>query len=116
MTRLVLILLFTLATVPGCAFNTHGNRRPDQPIVTRYAELHGHVGRQVTLVGTARATGAQPDAVTLDLRGGTVVIPAYTWPAEYVDQPVTISGTLFERGSRNAYQLGEIGEAAKWSR
>lgn len=104
---------------PGCAFNNHGNRRPDNVIVTRFPELHEHVGRTVTLVGTARGNGA--DDAAIDLRGGSVEIPTYAWPPGYVGQPVQISGTLFEnpapaKGAQRVYRLGEIQTASKWSR
>lgn len=117
MTRAVLIFVSTLAPmVAGCAFNTHGNREEQRPLVTRYGDLRGKGSRVVTLVGTARAAAPDPGDVTLDMTGGTVLIPAYAWPADYVDQPVTITGTLFELRDRKGYHLGEIRSASKWGR
>ena len=127
-----LIALLTLACLAalggGCVFNTHGNRRAEHAIVTRFAELRGKVGKPVTLVGTARADsptgiggGGGGGGVTLAMRGGVVEIPAYRWPDDFIDQPVMITGTLFAapapaKGAPRIYRLGEVGSASKWSR
>jgi hypothetical protein len=116
-----LFVIVVLGSVAGCAFNTHGNRRHDSSIVTRFAELRRNVGKPVRLVGTARAPRDAGGSVWLDLRGGTVEIPAYEWDPSYIDQPVTVSGTLFDapppsKGAPRVYRLGEIESAARWSR
>ena len=122
MMRLLLPFSFVLALfIAGCSADTHGNRRSDRPLLTRASELPKQVGRPVTLVGTARAGATAGDAA-IDLRGGTVALPAYAWPADYVGQTVTVSGTLFTddapkaKGAEHVYRLGDIESASRWSR
>jgi hypothetical protein len=112
----VIAALLSLCCATGCVFNTHGNRQDDRRLITRAAELRRHVDERVTLVGTARAAGA--DGARIDLRGGSVELPAYMWPAGHVDQPVSVTGTLFEdrAGAERVYRLGEIEAASRWGR
>src|SRR4051794_27442781 len=77
----------------GCA--SGGNARADQTAVTRLAELKQYVGKEVTLVGTARYGNAAEDS-RLDLRGGSVDLPAYRWPDGYVNHPVSVTATVFD--------------------
>jgi hypothetical protein len=114
--RFCLGWLLVAVCAAGCAFNTHGNRQDDRRLVTRAAELRGQANRRVTLVGTARYAG--PTDSRIDLRGGSVELPAYRWPAEYADQPVSVTGTLFEQrsGGARTYRLGEIEAASRWGR
>ena len=100
----------------GCVFNTHGNRADDRRLITRATDLRRVVNQRVTLVGTARAGG--PADSRVDLRGGSVELPAYEWPAGYVDQPESVTGTLFEdrAGDQRVYRLGEVEAASRWGR
>jgi hypothetical protein len=117
---ILLLACLAFAGTSGCA-GTQGNRRPGRPMFTRVTDLRGSVGKVVTLVGTARAGGV--DGSSIDLRGGTVELPAYDWPAGFVDHPVEVTGTLIDshvegdpkHGTR-VYRLGEIEDAKRWSR
>jgi hypothetical protein len=109
-----------LACLNGCAFNTHGNLdEHKRRQITQAGELPRFVNRQVTLVGTARVSALEGGDPSIDLRGGSVTLPAYEWPAGYADQPVAVTGTLFEQrlGLESIqYRLGEIRGAERWSR
>jgi len=112
----IVVVLLGLCCASGCVFNTHGNRADDRRLITRATELRRAVNQRVTLVGTARAAG--PVDSRVDLRGGSVELPAYEWPAGYVDQPVSVTGTLFEdrAGEQRVYRLGEVEAASRWGR
>ena len=113
----IIAALLSLCCATGCVFNTHGNRQDDRRLITRAKELRGRGDQRVTLVGTARAAG--PTDSRIDLRGGSVDLPAYQWPAGYVDQPVSVTGTLFEErpaGGERVYRLGEVEAASRWGR
>jgi hypothetical protein len=119
--RLLLLFSFMFGSfLAGCSADTHGNRRSGRPLLTRASDLAKVVGRPVTLVGTARVGDAT--AAAIDLRGGTVELPSYAWPADYVGRTVTVSGTLFAddgpkpKGAERVYRLGEIESASRWSR
>ena len=86
-------------------------------MVARVRDLRSAVGKEVTLVGTARAGDSAGSAI--ELMGGTVELPTYTWPDGYVGQRVTVSGTLIDshaEGDQRVYRLGEIRSASRWSR
>jgi len=117
-TRVSFILLCGLC-LAGCAFNTHGNREDDydRRLLTRSKDLPRFVNQQVTLVGTARTLPGGEAAI--ELRGGTVALPAYDWPAGTVDQRVSVTGLLFEdrrKDEARTYRLGEVKTATPWSR
>jgi hypothetical protein len=117
-------VVLTLCGLAGCAFNTHGNREDKRRQVTQAGELPHFVGKEVTLVGTARTNdalrnGSDEPMAAIDLRGGSVMLPAYEWPAGYAGQPVAVTGTLFEQRlgvEYVQYRLGEIRGAERWSR
>lgn len=110
------VLASVIAGVAGCLFNTHGNRSSGAPLIARTAELRGVSGKRVTLVGTARAESVR--GARIDLRGGSVELPAYSWPQAYVDKRVMVTGHLMSEPRRNGrvYQLGEIESVAPWGR
>src|SRR5688572_7535587 len=113
----VVIIFAVCCCVSGCVFNTHGNRPDDRRLLTRTKDLRHFVNEQVTLVGTARHDMTR--GATLELRGGSVELPAYDWPAQCVDQRVSVTGLLFEeRHGKDArsYRLGEVKAATRWSR
>ena len=100
----------------GCS-HTHGNRGSGRPMVTKMTELRRVAGKQVTLVGTARRSTAGDSAV--ELRGGTVELPAYTLAEDLVDKPVMVTGTLIpetDGGGPRIYRLGEVEVANRWSK
>jgi hypothetical protein len=108
------------ASLHGCA-GTQGNRRPGRPLIDRVADLHGVVGKTATLVGTAGPGG--PEGVTLAMRGGSVELPAYQWPAGFVGQTVLVTGTVIDshvvgdpKHGMRVYRLGEIEDAHRSSR
>jgi hypothetical protein len=108
-----------LALVLSGCFSTHGNRRDGRPMVTRVRELRSMVGKEVTLVGTARAGG--PDGAVIDLMGGSVELPAYTWARDFIDSRVAVTGTVIDShddsdGGTRVYRLGEIVFSSRWSR
>jgi hypothetical protein len=78
-------------------------------MVTRTSELHPMSGKRVTLVGTARSVGPEGDRI--DLRGGSVDLPAFRWPDGYDGKAASIIGTL-----REDRKLGDIETANRWSR
>jgi hypothetical protein len=84
-------------------------------MITRVAELRKSAGRAVMLVGTARRGDATTSGASIELRGGSVELPDYTWPDGYVGQTVMVSGTLL-RDDKQVYRLGEIESASRWSR
>jgi hypothetical protein len=113
-----LALTTTVMSLSGC-LNTHGNRREGRPMVTRVEELSHAVGKQVTLVGTARTGG--PDGAVIELMGGSTELPAYAWPADYVGHRVTVTGTVIDSRDdadtgKRVYRLGEIESTSRWSR
>ena len=107
----VSLIVICCWSLSGCAFNTHGNRKDDRRLLTRARDLRHFVNKQVTLIGTAR-DGA------IDLRGGTIEVPAYDWPEGYVGQRVSVTGTVFEQrdGTVRTYRLGEVETSSRWSR
>jgi hypothetical protein len=105
-----------------------GNARVDSTTVTRVAELKANVGKQVTLVGTARYANS-PDDSRLQLRGGAVELPAYRWPEGYVNHPVSVTGTVIDAQAADgsvsgptqanpggAYRIGDVQDVQRWSR
>jgi hypothetical protein len=112
------VVLLLASGLAGCGVDTHGNLDDKRALISQASDLRRYIGKQVTLVGTARANALGGNA-GIDLRGGSVSLPAYEWPAGYPDQPVAVTGTLFERPlgvEYRAYQLGEIKGAERWSR
>ena len=105
-------------TVFGC-MNARGNRRDGRPMVGRVSDLRSLVGKEVALVGTARAGGA--DGASIELMGGMVELPAYAWPEDYIGHRVTVSGIVVDwnaesEGGKRVYRLGEIQTVSRWSR
>ncbi len=106
----------SLALLIGCS-QTHGNRAGGLRLVTKAGELRGVAGKQVTLIGTARRSTVGDASV--ELRGGSVDLPAYAWPEGLIDQPVMVTGTLIGAAGadgRRVFRLGEIEAADRWSR
>jgi len=113
----------------GCSSSSSGgNARVGQATVTRASELKSNVGRQVTLVGTARFGNSAEDS-KLQLRGGAVELPAYRWPDGYVNHPVAVTGTVVDAqaadgnvsggtqaSSGRAFRVGEVQDVRRWSR
>jgi hypothetical protein len=84
-------------------------------MVMRSTELRDHVGKRVTLVGTAGENDAG-DA-TLALRDGDVILPAYGWPENFVGQSVMVLGTVAKpQAAGGHYRLGDVELAERWSR
>jgi hypothetical protein len=105
-----------------------GSAREGATTVTRVAELKDNIGKQVTLVGTARYGNSAEDA-RIQLRGGAVDLPAYRWPEGYVNHPVSVTGTVIDAKAADgnvsggtqanpgrAYRIGEVQDAQRWSR
>jgi hypothetical protein len=109
MTHRVAAVLLLVCIVPLACVNTHGNRREGRPMVTRTSEIRRFVGKDVTLVGTARA--GDLEGAYIELMGGNVKLPAFTWPEGYVGSRVTVSGTVID-----VDRVGEIESTSKWSR
>jgi hypothetical protein len=117
------------ATSPSSSSSSSvGNARPGVTTVTRVAELKDNVGKQVTLVGTARY-GNSPEDSRLQLRGGAVDLPAYRWPEGYVNHPVSVTGTVVDAQAAGgnvsggtqanpggAFRVGEVKDVQRWSR
>ena len=100
------------------------NARVDRTTVTRVSELQSNIGKQVTLVGTARF-GNSADDSKLQLRGGAIELPAYRWPEGYVNHPVTVTGTVIDAQNVSggtqanpgrAFRVGEVQDVHLWSR
>ena len=86
-------------------------------MAARMSDLRSAVGKDVTLVGTAREGDSEGSAI--ELMGGAVELPAYTWPDGYVGQRVTVSGSLIgseTASGKRVYRLGEIQSVSRWSR
>jgi hypothetical protein len=114
---IALVLIVASAVSLGC--ESHGNRVKGRPMVQRTKDLRAAVGKQVTLVGTAREGDAHGAAI--DLMGGTVELPTYAWPENYVGHRVMISGTVVDSHiapdtGKRVYRLGEIQSVSRWSR
>ena len=105
-----------------------GSARVGTTTVTRVAELKDSVGKQVTLVGTARYGNSAEDS-RLQLRGGAVDLPAYRWPEGYVNHPVSVTGTVVDAQTAGgnvsggtqanpgkAFRIGEVQDVQRWSR
>jgi hypothetical protein len=131
--RVVRLFVATLICVmsltsPGCSSSSSGNARVGATTVTRVAELKENVGKQVTLVGTARYGNSAEDS-RLQLRGGAVDLPAYRWPEGYVNHPVSVTATIIDAttvggnvsgGTQanpgRAFRIGEVQDVQRWSR
>ena len=86
-------------------------------MIGRVSDLRSAVGKEVTLVGTARV--GDSDGSAIELMGGTVELPTYVWPDGYVGQRVTVGGTVFGSDAaegHRVYRLGEIQSVSRWSR
>jgi hypothetical protein len=105
-----------------------GNARAGTATVTRVSELQANVGKQVTLVGTARY-GNSPEDSRLQLRGGAVDLPVYRWPDGYVNHPVSVTGTVVDAQAAGgnvsggtqanpgrAFRVGDVQDVQRWSR
>jgi hypothetical protein len=112
----------------GSSSSSVGNARAGAVTVTRVAELKDNVGKQVTLVGTARYANSADDS-RLQLRGGAVDLPAYRWPEGYVNHPVSVTGTVIDAQAAGgnvsgptqanpggAFRIGEVQDVQRWSR
>jgi hypothetical protein len=114
----------------GCSSSSSsgGNARVGGATLTRVSELQSNVGRQVTLVGTARHGNSAEDS-RLQLRGGAVDLPAYRWPEGYVNQPVSVTATVIDAQAAGgnvsggtqanpgrAFRIGEVQDVKRWSR
>jgi hypothetical protein len=129
-TRLVGVFTLVLACagmISGCS-SSNGNARVGQTTVTKASELKQNVGKQVTLVGTARYGNSAEDSM-LQLRGGAVDLPAYRWPEGYVNHPVSVTATVIDSQqvggasgpapqgyTGRQYRAGDIKDVERWSR
>jgi hypothetical protein len=127
--RISLLIGYLAFASIACSSNSNGgNARVGTVTVTRASELKDNLGKEVTLVGTAR-NGNSPDDSRLQLRGGAVDLPSYRWPEGYVNHPVTVTGTIVDAqavgasGSggttanpAGAFRVGDVKDVQRWSR
>lgn len=131
-TVLALCCAFGVATTGGCSSSggsssggqSVGSARVERTTVTRVSELQSNIGKQVTLVGTARF-GNSADDSKIQLRGGAVELPAFRWPEGYVNHAVTVTGTIIDAQNVSggtqanpgrAFRVGEVQDVHLWSK
>jgi hypothetical protein len=119
--KLQICILLTAILCIGCSSEqSHSIRRSGAPMVTQISDLHGAIGKRVTVVGTARRVGSRDS--TIEIKSGYVDLPGYEWPKNFIDQRVQVIGTIVEKAEdsdmrgKPVYRLGEIQSVSRWSR